>query len=302
VEPVFFELFTAFGKGKKVSKTPFKRITYKDSMLKYGTDKPDLRNPIEIFDVTEVIKRDDVKLDIFKKLIEKGGVVRAIPAPNTSSKPRSFFDGYNTWAKEEGGKGLGYILLEKNNNKLIGKGPIGKFFSEDAIKELAKRPGIIKERAQLMDIAYKDNTDIEDRTIDSHVKRIRKKFKEVDQNFMGRAKILDTPYGKIVKNLIDEGAQLGVSSRGMGSLKPGRNGISEVQGDFYLATAADIVADPSAPDAFVHGIMEGKEWVWDNGLLKETQIQEYKDKIEKSSRKGRENVLVEAFRDFIAKL
>lgn len=119
---------------------------------------------------------------------------------------------------------------------------------------------------------------------------------------MGRAKILDTPYGKIVKNLIDEGAQLGVSSRGMGSLKPGRNGISEVQGDFYLATAADIVADPSAPDAFVHGIMEGKEWVWDNGLLKETQIQEYKDKIEKSSRKDRENVLVEAFKDFIAKL
>ena len=127
-------------------------------------------------------------------------------------------------------------------------------------------------------------------------------LEEVDQNFMGRAKILDTPYGKIVKNLIDEGAQLGVSSRGMGSLKPGRNGISEVQGDFYLATAADIVADPSAPDAFVAGIMEGKEWVWDNGLLKETQIQEYKDKIEKSSRKDRENVLVEAFKDFIAKL
>ena len=138
VEPVFFELFTAFGKGKKVSKTPFKRITYKDSMLKYGTDKPDLRNPIEIFDVTEVIKRDDVKLDIFKKLIEKGGIVRAISAPNTSSKPRSFFDGYNNWAKEEGAKGLGYIILEKNNGKLVGKGPIGKFFSEKAISELAK--------------------------------------------------------------------------------------------------------------------------------------------------------------------
>ena len=125
---------------------------------------------------------------------------------------------------------------------------------------------------------------------------------EVDQNFMGRAKILDTPYGKIVKNLIDEGAQLGVSSRGMGSLKSGKNGISEVQGDFYLATAADIVADPSAPDAFVAGIMEGKEWIWDNGLLKETQIQEYKDKIEKSSRKDRETALVEAFKDFIVKL
>ena len=137
-EPIFFDLFSEFGKGKKVSKTPFKKITYKNSMLKYGTDKPDLRNPIEIFDVTEVFKRDDVKLDIFKKLIEKGGVVRAIPAPKTSSKPRSFFDGYNNWAKDEGGKGLGYIILEKNNGKLIGKGPIGKFFSEESISELVK--------------------------------------------------------------------------------------------------------------------------------------------------------------------
>ena len=125
---------------------------------------------------------------------------------------------------------------------------------------------------------------------------------EVDQNFMGRAKIMDTPYGKIVKNLIDEGARLGVSSRGMGSLKPGKDGIQEVQGDFYLATAADIVADPSAPDAFVAGIMEGKEWVWDNGLLKERDIQEYKDQIEKSSRKDREQTLVKSFEDFISKL
>ena len=125
-------------KEKLVSKTPFKKITYKTSMLKYGTDKPDLRNPIEIFDVTEVMKRDDCKLEIFKKIIEKGGVVRAIPAPNTSSRPRGFFDGYNNWAKEEGAKGLGYILFEKNKGKLIGKGPIGKFFSEQAINELVK--------------------------------------------------------------------------------------------------------------------------------------------------------------------
>jgi aspartyl-tRNA synthetase len=138
VEPIFYKLFTEFGKGKTVSKTPFKKITYKTSMLKYGTDKPDLRNPIEIFDVTEVMKRDDCKLEIFKKIIEKGGVVRAIPAPNTSSKPRGFFDGYNNWAKEEGAKGLGYILFEKSKGKLIGKGPIGKFFSEQAINELVK--------------------------------------------------------------------------------------------------------------------------------------------------------------------
>ncbi len=138
IEPIFFDLFTKFGKGKTISKTPFKRISYKDSMLKYGTDKPDLRNPIEISDVTQIMNREDVKLDIFKKLIAKGSVVRAIPAPNTSSKPRSFFDEYNNWAKEEGGKGLGYIIIEKKNNKFSGKGPISKFFSENAIKELVK--------------------------------------------------------------------------------------------------------------------------------------------------------------------
>ena len=138
LEPIFFEIFNEFGKGKIVSKTPFKRITYKDSMLKYGTDKPDLRNPIEMFDVTKIINREDVKLDIFKKSIAKGEIVRAIPAPNTSSKPRSFFDKYNNWAKEEGAKGLGYITLEKTKGKLFGKGPIAKPFSEKAINELIK--------------------------------------------------------------------------------------------------------------------------------------------------------------------
>jgi len=90
-------------------------------------------------------------------------------------------------------------------------------------------------------------------------------LREDGNNYIGRAKVMDTPMGKIVKELISEGAQLGVSSRGLGSLKE-RNGINEVQDDFMLATAADIVADPSAPDAFVNGIMEGKEWVWDNGV------------------------------------
>ena len=97
-------------------------------MLRYGTDKPDLRNPLEIFDVTEIIKRNDVKLDIFKKLINQGAVVRAIPAPKTSAKSRNFFDDYNNWAKEEGGKGLGYIIFEKEKEKIVGKGPISKFF------------------------------------------------------------------------------------------------------------------------------------------------------------------------------
>ena len=138
IEPLFFDLFTEFGKGKSISKKPFKKITYKNSMLKFGTDKPDLRNPIEIFDVTDIIKRKDVKIEIFKKLIEKGAVVRAIPSPNSSSKPRSFFDGYNNWAKEEGAKGLGYILLEKNKEKIAGKGPLAKLFSEEALSKLVE--------------------------------------------------------------------------------------------------------------------------------------------------------------------
>jgi len=138
LEPIFYKLFTEFGKDKIVSKAPFKRIKYKESMLKYGTDKPDLRNPIEIFDVTEIMKREDVKLDMFKKLISEGSIVRAIPAPETGSKPRSFFDDFNNWAKEEGAKGLGYIIFEKNKGELSAKGPIGKFFSKDSIKELTK--------------------------------------------------------------------------------------------------------------------------------------------------------------------
>lgn len=102
-------------------------------------------------------------------------------------------------------------------------------------------------------------------------------------NVMGKAKIMDTPYGNIVKSLISEGANLGVSSRGMGSLRE-RKGVMEVQNDFYLATAADIVADPSAPDAYVQGIMEGVEWVWENGILKAHEVEQVKEEIEQATR------------------
>ena len=122
-------------------------------------------------------------------------------------------------------------------------------------------------------------------------------------NFMGKAKIMtETPYGKIVESLIKDGGQLGVSSRGMGSVKPSRDGTGVVQSDFYLATAADIVADPSAPDAFVNGIMEGKEWVWDNGVIREAQIADYKEEIQKSSKKDLEEAQLRVFRDFLNKL
>ena len=111
---------------------------------------------------------------------------------------------------------------------------------------------------------------------------------------------MDTPYGKIVKNLIDEGAQLGVSSRGMGSLEP-KKGAQVVRNDFYLATAADIVADPSAPGAFVEGIMEGKEWVWDNGIVKEVDIANYKKELDKNSKVLGEKQ-AKLFADFLSKL
>ena len=121
------------------------------------------------------------------------------------------------------------------------------------------------------------------------------------KNFMGEAKVLDTPYGKIVKNLIDEGAKLGVSSRGMGTLYQ-RGGANYVKDDFYLATAADIVADPSAPHAFVEGIMEGKEWVWDNGRLKEQAISELKLQVLKAKREQIADVKARVFESFLKNL
>ncbi len=138
VEPIFYNLFSKFGKGKEISKHPFPRITYKESLEKYGTDKPDLRNPIQIIDVTKIFKSDETKLKIFKQIIEKKGIVKAIPIKNTSSKPRSFFDNMNNWAISEGASGLAYITFEKSKGKIVGKGPISKFFSEKAISELLK--------------------------------------------------------------------------------------------------------------------------------------------------------------------
>ncbi len=138
VEPIFYDLFKKFGKGKKINKSPFPKIKYHESLEKYGTDKPDLRNPIELVNVTKIFKSESVKLKIFKDIIGKGGIVKAIPVPNTLSKPRSFFDGLNNWAISEGASGLAYITFEKVKNKIIGKGPIAKFFSESAILELIK--------------------------------------------------------------------------------------------------------------------------------------------------------------------
>ena len=121
------------------------------------------------------------------------------------------------------------------------------------------------------------------------------------KNFIGEAKIMDTPMGKIVKNLMDEGAKLGVSSRGMGSLKQ-KGGANVVSDDFYLATAADIVADPSAPNAFVEGIMEGKEWVWNNGALVEAHVADLKKKFDVKRHQRQVNLEALEFAKFLEKL
>jgi len=138
IEPLFYELFNKFGGGKKVSDYPFKKISFNDSMLQYGTDKPDLRNPLKISDVTDIFNSVEIKLNIFKKQINKDAIVRAIPAPNTIKKPRSFYDNLNEWAKMEGANGLAYLSIKKAKDKLTGSGPIAKFFSDNGINKIAK--------------------------------------------------------------------------------------------------------------------------------------------------------------------
>jgi hypothetical protein len=126
-------------------------------------------------------------------------------------------------------------------------------------------------------------------------------LKQEGNNFIGKAQILETPMGKIAKNLLDEGVKLGVSSRGMGSLIK-KEGCNVVADDFMLATAADIVADPSAPDAFVDGIMEGKEWVWDNGILKESAVAAIKDEIDHATLINLQERKISAFEQFLKSL
>jgi len=138
VEKLLNNIFKKFS-SKKILNEKFPHITFSDSMLKYGSDKPDLRNPLEICDLTEIFSRADVKFEIFKKLVKEGSLVRAIVTKKTKNKPRSFFDNIDRWAKEEGSNGLAYLTFENEENKISGKGPIGKFFSSDACKEIMKK-------------------------------------------------------------------------------------------------------------------------------------------------------------------
>jgi aspartyl-tRNA synthetase len=136
VEKLMFNVFKKFS-SKKLLYEKFPRISYEDAMLRYGSDKPDLRNPLLINDLTNIFTRDDVTFDIFKKLIKSGSKVRCIVTKNTKDKPRSFFDNIDKWAKEQGASGLAYFTIEKDK-EISAKGPVGKFFKQEALKEIMK--------------------------------------------------------------------------------------------------------------------------------------------------------------------
>jgi hypothetical protein len=202
--------------------------------------------------------------------------------------------------KDEEGKKSHYIkgvfmqAEQKNRN--------GRFYPVGVLRNEVKRYNkeYVEKNRAFGELGHPDGPTINLDRVSHMIKDIQE---DGNNNFIGKAKIMDTPYGKIVKNLIDEGANLGVSSRGMGSLKPGKtDGMQVVQDDYHLATAADIVADPSAPNAFVQGIMEGKEWVWNNGLIQERDISEYKQEIEKEHRARLEESKLRVFGDFLLKL
>ena len=139
VEELLVNTFKKFS-NKKLLFDKFPRISYKDTMLKYGSDKPDLRNPLIINDITEIFSREDVSFEIFKKLVKSGSLVRCIVTKNTKSKPRSFFDNIDKWAKEQGASGLAYFTIEKDK-EVYGKGPVGKFFSKNSLEEIMKLTG-----------------------------------------------------------------------------------------------------------------------------------------------------------------
>ena len=139
VESLLVRTFKEFSK-KKLLNSKFPRITYKEAMLKYGSDKPDLRNPLLINDITNIFLRDDVSFDIFKKLVKSGSMVRCIVTKNTKDKPRSFFDNIDKWAKDQGASGLAYFTIIKES-EISGKGPVGKFFSKDSLEEIMKLTG-----------------------------------------------------------------------------------------------------------------------------------------------------------------
>ena len=203
---------------------------------------------------------------------------------------------YITEEKENGGKNykIRGIFMQadiKNRN--------GRIYPMEVLEEEVKKynKNFIEQKRAFGELGHPDGPTVNLERVSHMITSLKPDGK----NFIGEAKIMDTPMGKIVKNLMDEGAKLGVSSRGMGSLKQ-KGGANVVSDDFYLATAADIVADPSAPNAFVEGIMEGKEWVWNNGSLVEAHVADLKKKFDVKKHQRQVNLEALEFAKFLEKL
>ena len=195
VEKLMLLLFKKFS-TKKILFEKFPRITFKDAILKYGSDKPDLRNPLEICDLTSIFTREDVKFEIFKKLVKSGSIVRAIKTTNTKDKPRSFFDGIDKWAKDQGASGMAYFTIE-NDKEISAKGPVGKFFSANSIKEIMK---IMK--ANIGDsIFFSCNKEKEVlKLISSARDKIAQELKLINENSFAFCWIVDYPMFEIDEN------------------------------------------------------------------------------------------------------
>ena len=195
VEELFVNLFKKFS-SKKLLHEKFPRIPFDTAMLKYGSDKPDLRNPLEIADITEIFKRDDVNFEIFKKLVIKGSIVRGIVTKNTSEKSRSFFDGIDKWAKDEGSSGLAYFSIE-NSNTLSAKGPVGKFFSEESLKQIMK-----KMNAEVGDTIFMScgNKSEVEKLLSNARNKIAKELNLIDENVFSFCWVVDYPMFEIDEN------------------------------------------------------------------------------------------------------
>ena len=203
---------------------------------------------------------------------------------------------YITEEKDDGGKNykIRGIFMQadiKNRN--------GRVYPMEVLDEEVKKynKNFIQQNRAFGELGHPDGPTVNLERVSHMITSLKPDGK----NFIGEAKIMDTPMGKIVKNLMDEGAKLGVSSRGMGSLRQ-KGGANVVSDDFYLATAADIVADPSAPNAFVEGIMEGKEWVWNNGALVEAHVADLKKKFDVKKHQRQVNLEALEFAKFLEKL
>ena len=193
LEKLLNNVFKKFS-AKKILNEKFPKISFYDSMLRYGTDKPDIRNPLEICDLTKIFKREDVKFEIFKKLVDKGSIVRAIVTKKTNNKPRSFFDNIDNWAKQEGSSGLAYFTFEKTNNKIHAKGPIGKFFSSEACQEIMKIGNA--EIGDSIFLACGKKKDVE-KLLSLARDRIARDLKIIDENLFSFCWIVDYPMYEI---------------------------------------------------------------------------------------------------------